>query len=801
LNIRNLPSHRFELYRGISSNLRPDELAVKYMFAQQNMDSFDRFRTIGKVPGSTAVSAAHGAAIKSLHQFEFIDLAGAATRRQLSFAADGVLRLIDPSTGALTTLQSSLTSGILRSVKAKNLLFLTSPEQRGLTTGGIKYDGTRTTNWGLKAPGTIETVHQSLDASSSWNASTDVTKADSTTSIDGGGSVSVSKTGTATTEAYIDRTGLTNDFSALGQDTLFVYLYLPYGTLQKLATSGTAVQVILGTSGFVNVNNYNFSVGQLVHGWNLLSMLVNTPDSTGGTGAAENNVTAIRLRLVTSSAGQTFSGVLWDKLFSQANGKPSVALGAVGLPNNTYTYRIAFLSEYGLVSNGGPASAPITCTLDKVSLTNIPVSTDTQVIARLIYRDINDDGIYRFVDQLDDNVTTTYTDNVADDSLGTTDLPLAGDDVFDNSPPGRLYAATVFANRIIGIDADDRFRLIVGELDSPEAARIVDQLVFDEPLTALEVHAFGLVIYSTDSLYVMTGDGFQIPFNVEKTSSQVGANGFRTIAPVKLIHMVQHESEVFLITNPADPWFVNKGRLDHFRDDLTNSTLSDGFMVHDRRRYRVVLFNKSAGGTYDQIDVWQYANSAEEQVAGAGAGVDPQDTRLGGWHTLSLPSGVNPQCAVIAERTADLPELWIGGNDGYAYWLQDPSATSYASGASTAAIDAYFETHAVPLGSQPTGRGEPRFLKINATAGSSTVWTVTLTLLTDADGATVTTSSFTVTLGSGKTSVLATIPSIGYRAEWCRVKVANATSSGVGRIKDMELFYIPRVDFRGVRSA
>jgi hypothetical protein len=801
LNTRNLPSHRFELHRGIATNLRPDELAGKFMFTQQNMDSFDRFRTVGKVPGSTAVSATHGAAVLSLHQFEFFSLAGVLTRHQLSFAADGVLRLIDPSTGALTTVVSGLTSDIMRGIKARNLLFLTSPEQRALATGGLKYDGTRTTNWGVLAPGTAETVQQSFNAHTDWTASTDVTKANSTTSIDGAGSVSVAKTGTATTEAYIERTGLAHNFAALGQDTLFVYLFLPYGVIQKLATSGTAVQVVLGTSGFTNINNYNFSVGELVPGWNLLSMLVNTPDSTGGAGATESNITNVRVRLVTSSSGQTFSGVLWDKLFSQAEGRPTVALGAAGLPNNDYTYRVAFFTEYGLVSNGGPASASITATLDQISLTAIPVSTDTQVIGRLIYRDIDGDGIYRFVGQIDDNVTTTFTDNVADDSLGAADLPLAGDDVFDNSPMGRMHATTLFANRIIGIDADDRFRLKISEIDGPEAARIVDQLVFDESLVALEPHGFGLVLYSTDSTYLMTGDGFQVPFDIQRVSSQVGANSFRSVAGVKLHHMVQHEDQVYIQLNPADPWLANKSRLDHFRDDVTAATRSDGFMIHDRSRYRVVSFNKGSGGTCNQLDVWQYGVSATENVSGDGGGVDPQDIRLGAWHTLALPTNVNPRCAVMAERTADLPELWVGGSDGFVYWLQAPAATTYADGASTAAIDASFETHAVPLGSTTSGRGEPRYVRINAIAGSSTVWAVTLTLLSDADGATVATSTFNVTLGAGKTSVLATVPAVNSRAEWCRVKLANATSAGVGRIKDLELYYVPRVDHRGVRSA
>lgn len=801
MNTRLLPSHRFELYQGVSSNMRPDEQALRYLTLGQNVDTFDRFRCIGKVPGSTKVSASHGAAVRSLHYFEFLDLTGTNTRQILSYAADGVLRLIDQSTGALTTLQSSLLDGTLRGAQMHNRLHLTSPEQRTLATGGIKYDGTRTTNWGVQGPGQAETVHQSFDTHTDWTAGTGVVVSDGAASQDGGTSTSVAKTGTGLTTADIERTGLSHNFNVLGQDTLFVYVFLPFGTLQKLATSGSAIRVVLGTSGFTNINNYDFSVGELVPGWNLLSMVVNSPDSTGGAGATETNVTNIRLRLNVASAANTFSGVLWDKMFSQAAGTPSAAAGSAGSLTGTYTYRVAFLTEFGLVSNGSPSSASVTVAAKQMSLTALPVSTDTQVVARLIYRDINGDGLYRFVGQIDDNVTTTYTDNVADASLGDTDLPLAGDGLFDSTPPGRLHAACVYQNRVIGIDADDRFRLIIGDVDEPEVARIVDQLVLEESLVALQPHPYGLLLYSTDSLFLMRGDGVQVPFFIERLSDQCGANSFRSVVSIKALQMVMREAEIFAIIQPQDPWVISKDRFDHFRTDVTASTRSDGFAVHDRSRYRVIWFNKGSLGTYNQIDVWQYGTSGYEQVSGDGAGVDPQDMRVGGWFTLSLPTNVNPQCAAMVERTADSPECWIGGNDGYVYWLGDTSTATYADGTGTAAIDAQFETAAVPLGKGPGGRGTPRYLKLNASLTAQSVWTVTLTLLSDADGATVSTLSFTVTLAAGKTSQMIPIPS-GYRAEWCRVKLANATTAGVGGFRGLDLFYIPRpADHRGPRSA
>ena len=56
----------------------------------------------------------------------------------------------------------------------------------------------------------------------------------------------------------------------------------------------------------------------------------------------------------------------------------------------------------------------------QVNLSAIPTSTDTAVTSRKIYRTKADDENYlmQLVTTINDNTTTTYTDNVADGSLG-----------------------------------------------------------------------------------------------------------------------------------------------------------------------------------------------------------------------------------------------------------------------------------------------------------------------------------------------------------------------------------------------
>ena len=160
-----------------------------------------------------------------------------------------------------------------------------------------------------------------------------------------------------------------------------------------------------------------------------------------------------------------------------------------------------------------------------------------------------------------------------------------------------------------------------------------------------------------------------------------------------------------------------------------------------------------------------------------------------------------PQCAALVERTADSPELWIGANDGFVYWIQNTAATSWANTASTEAVNAQFETQAVPLGAGPGSRGEPRYVQIEASTSAQSVWTMTVTVLSDAEGATIGTVSRTVTLPAGNSSPIVPVPKMGVRGSWAKIKLTNATTGGNGVIKKIRLYYVPRGDFRGPRSA
>ena len=100
---------------------------------------------------------------------------------------------------------------------------------------------------------------------------------------------------------------------------------------------------------------------------------------------------------------------------------PTVAVNATaGNLNGTYYYSVSFVSPYG-ETDGSPPSAGVSPVNQQVNLTAIQTSTDSSVTARNIYRTpvgAADQVLSKFVATINDNTTTTYTDNMLDASLG-----------------------------------------------------------------------------------------------------------------------------------------------------------------------------------------------------------------------------------------------------------------------------------------------------------------------------------------------------------------------------------------------
>ncbi|HFC10711.1 MAG TPA: DUF5011 domain-containing protein, partial [Candidatus Kaiserbacteria bacterium] len=103
-----------------------------------------------------------------------------------------------------------------------------------------------------------------------------------------------------------------------------------------------------------------------------------------------------------------------------APGAPTVAVNTTtGNLTGNYRYRITFVTADGETSMGA-YSATVSPNAEEVDLTNIPTGS-SKVTARKIYRTVANGGYpynAQYVATISDNTTTTYTDNLADSSLG-----------------------------------------------------------------------------------------------------------------------------------------------------------------------------------------------------------------------------------------------------------------------------------------------------------------------------------------------------------------------------------------------
>lgn len=131
----------------------------------------------------------------------------------------------------------------------------------------------------------------------------------------------------------------------------------------------------------------------------------NLPDSGLGTAAPVSNSTKQRLSTVAPTG--------------------SVQTSAGNLSAGNYRYKVTFVTAAG-ETDASPASSVITIT-NPSSAGQIAVSFSvgsTGVTARKLYRTEAGGSVYKYLATISDNVTTTYVDNIADASLGSTEPEL-----------------------------------------------------------------------------------------------------------------------------------------------------------------------------------------------------------------------------------------------------------------------------------------------------------------------------------------------------------------------------------------
>lgn len=126
---------------------------------------------------------------------------------------------------------------------------------------------------------------------------------------------------------------------------------------------------------------------------------------------------------IDTSAGATRTHSL-DPSVNQVNdpsSAPTVATSAGGsLNGGDYKWLVTFVCDWGETATGVASSAVTANSGDQGDLTSIPIASEDVVTDRKIYRTYVGGDTFYYVDNIGDNTSTTYTDTIADGSLGST---------------------------------------------------------------------------------------------------------------------------------------------------------------------------------------------------------------------------------------------------------------------------------------------------------------------------------------------------------------------------------------------
>jgi hypothetical protein len=158
---------------------------------------------------------------------------------------------------------------------------------------------------------------------------------------------------------------------------------------------------------------------------------------------------------LTYSAGGVSAAGIRDDGVAAPIGNVTAAVGSAGALTGAYYYTAIFVTEDGLKSAPWSGTATVVNpSSQQVNLTSIPVSADSKVSARWIYRTPAtpvDPKDYRFVAVIADNTTTTYTDNLIDGSLGDPIDWLGSANGITHTSAGRVMAGLGAGSQALAI--------------------------------------------------------------------------------------------------------------------------------------------------------------------------------------------------------------------------------------------------------------------------------------------------------------------------------------------------------------
>lgn len=347
--------------------------------------------------------------------------------------------------------------------------------------------------------------------------------------------------------------------------------------------------------------------------------------------------------------------------------------GAGNLSDGVYQYKITFYnSSLGHESNPSDdntveQSVSVTVadhtTDGKVALTSIPVSTDAQVNKRKIYRTTADGAVFLYLATINDNSTTTYTDNIADTSLGE-----AVDQFGNGVPPTFAYIKFWKGNAFMA--AKNSSTVYFSKSGYPNA---VDSNDFRDlgkndgsVITGMALLHDTLVVYKGTSIWVAYGED-RNTFGFNRQVSDIGSVSNQGIVsiPGKNVHVFPSTDGFHMFNGGVEAPIVGVGVQLDYQGLNQNRLSSICGRPHKTRKLLIWIASDSDSTQNDKI-IWH-------------------DYLQDKWGTRDLS---NTKANFIANLidSANREQFYIGGYTGYV-WLGDSGGSDDGSSITCTVID------------------------------------------------------------------------------------------------------------------
>ena len=621
------PAVDFTNWQGLYTKPNPNIVNASQLRVCENCDYVEEYGALAKIRGTKALLNQQYTELDGLNSvvrplswvgfYKAQDYSGQFRRHTLVSAGTTIQRR-EPD-GTLTELGTGEPLDLFRtSAQDEKFLYLTSQDPYSVGKKGTprKYDGENLLRWGLLAPGSEETV---LDSFSSASGFTPIgaSLADETIITFSGDSVKTTKTTTTQKNFGLEKLNQASfSINNIIEDRTGVRVFISEAAYRKLSTSGRVVSIYIGSDGDLNDNyyRYDFQVGELRAGWNLLLLDFSTFPSglfgeTFGT-PDDNNLKSYRFEVLTENASDSNVDVYWDDFIKYDQGGAVPVFAGVGSTfgsGGVWSYKITYVNEYGFESNAGPISVEADNTsggqdFGQINLTQVPISSDPSTIARNIYRTVRNGTEWNFVGTINNNVDDTFIDTVADTGLGVLNPPEIADRFDHSIPPNCGIHAIHKRTGFLAGDPLNPATLYFSEFDLLDAYPILNAFEFDSPITGMFETYLGLVITTETDTWQLYGDNPD--FFIDKAIKKIGAMGPRAVGEARIDGWMWDEDGVRLydlsntikISEPVRDIFENFSK--------KNRNLSHS--VHFRSKNAMIFAAPDSDGVYRNLMQYQY---------------------------------------------------------------------------------------------------------------------------------------------------------------------------------------------------